>query len=264
MFARWFLPLAAGTLFVTLAATGCGNKEGASSQGSPAEDARKNPPAPAALGKPDVIVSPAQWRAEFKKDAAAAKAKYKGKLIEMAGTVDSARPDPFGQVGYISLEVPNDVEGVRCVLADKKPWTKVSPGSKVKVRGRSSEVISGDLSPCELVEAGPNPGVVLTARELARQFAADRKEAAKKYDEKWAYIKGEVTEKTSSQGCAVLLKLKGEGAVRVDCCFGAAYKGGLEAVKAGSQVDVFGRLQVYPGPQENVVSVLICVLTDAK
>jgi hypothetical protein len=182
----------------------------------------------------------------------------------MSGTVDSARPDPYGQCGYINLEVPNDFEGVRCVLADKKPWKKVSPGSKVKVRGKSSEVISGDLNPCEIVEAGPNPGVIITAQELARQFAADRKGAGQKYDEKWAYVKGEVAEKTSSQGCAVLLKLKGEKDVIVTCCFGEAYKRGLESVKVGSQVDVYGRLQISPAAQEKVVSLLICVLTEAK
>ena len=246
---RSLVALAAGCLLVPFAAAGCGSTSGAPVQ---------------ALGKPDVTITPAQWRAEFKKDAAAARAKYKGKVIEMSGTVDSARPDPYGLCGYINLEVANDFEGVRCVLTDKTPWKKVSPGSKVKVRGMSSDVIAGDLKPCEIIEAGPNPGVVVTAPELARQFAADRRAANQKYDDKWAYVKGEVTEKTSSKGCAVLLKLKGEKDVIVTCCFGEAYKAGLEAVKVGSQVDVYGRLQINPGPQEKAVALIICVLTDAK
>src|SRR5882724_5417045 len=192
------------------------------------------------LGKADIVVTPAEWRADFKKNAAAAKAKYKGKVVEMSGTVDSARPDPFGNpVGFIDLEVANDPFGsVRCVLADKKPWLKVSPGSKVKVRGKSSDVVSGDLNPCEIVEAGPNPGVVITAAELTKQFGADRQATKKKYDEKWAYIKGEVSAVTKPQGCAVLLTLKGAGDITVTCCFGEAYKRGTEIVKVGTHVDV--------------------------
>src|SRR5437762_156138 len=82
----------------------------------------------------------------------------------------------------------------------------------------------GDLNPCEIVEAGPNPGVVITAAELTKQFGADRQETRKKYDEKWAYIKGEVISVTKPQGCAVLLTLKGAGDITVTCCFGEAYK----------------------------------------
>jgi uncharacterized protein (TIGR03067 family) len=241
-----------------------------SDEETPAPQAPKPPPAKkepgsAAQGAPDLVVTPAQWRMDFKKDAKAAKAKYKGKTIEMFGVVDSARPDPFGgPFGYISLEVADDLEGVRCVLKDTKPWKKVSPGSKVQVRGKSSELISGDLNPCEIIEAGPNPGVVVSAADLAREYAADRREAEKKYDSKWAYIKGEVIERTSSKGCPVLLKLKGAGDITVHCCFGDLYKRGTESLKAGSQVDVYGRLSVDSAPSEKSVSLLMSMLTDAK
>ena len=48
------------------------------------------------------------------------------------------------------------------------------------------------------IQAGPNPGVVVSAQELTKEFAADRKAARKKYDDKWGYVKGEVAESTSS------------------------------------------------------------------
>jgi hypothetical protein len=225
----------------------------------------KNGKGPAPIGKANLVVTPAEWRADFKKDSAAAKAKYKGKVIEMSGIVTSARPDQFGApFGFINLNVADDVVGVRCVLADPKPWKKVSPGSKVTVRGKSSETLSGDLNPCEIVEAGPNPGVVITALELTKQFAADRMETQKKYDEKWAYVKGEVIMRSKSEGCAVLLTLKGDGDITVNCCFGEAFKRTADGVKVGSKVDVFGRLQVDPDPKENAVMLLISVLTDAQ
>src|SRR5262249_34234728 len=130
---------------------------------------------PAGLGKPDLVVTPAEWRAEFKKDSTAAKAKYRGKVIEMSGTLEGVRPDPFGtQFAFIEFDVANDFAGVRCVLTDPRPWRKVGPGSKVKVRGKSSEIHAGDLNPCEIVEAGPNTSVIITAAQLAKEFAADR------------------------------------------------------------------------------------------
>jgi hypothetical protein len=261
MSARPLLALAAGLLVITLAAPGCSKKEEPPKGGGPPADGGGKGSAPQALGKPDLTVTPAEWRAEFKKDPEAARAKYKDKVVEMSGTVSSVRPDPYGEVGYVNLDVPNDFEGVRCVLADKKPWTKVSPGSKVKVKGRSSDRTGGDLSPCEIVEAGPNPAVVISAQELAKQFAADRKAARKKYDEKWAHVKGEVAEKIADK---VALRLKGEGGISVLCYFPQPYKQMLDAVKAGSKVDLFGELSVFDGPQDKEVTLNKCVVTDVK
>jgi hypothetical protein len=211
MSARPFITLTTAFLFVTVIAPGCGKKEEPSPKGGPSAVGGAKAPAPQTLGKPDVTVTPAEWHAEFKKDPEAAKAKYKDKVIEMSGTVSSVRPDPYGEVGRVNLEVPKDLLGVECMLADKKPWTKVSPGSKVKVRGKLWDRFNGVLNPCEIVEAGKNPAVTLSAQELAKQFAADRKEARKMYDEKWAYLKGEVAEKLDDK---VALRLKGEGASR--------------------------------------------------
>jgi hypothetical protein len=246
---RFFIMLTTGLSILALAAT------------SPAGAGKKTTPPP--LGKPDLVVSPEQWAADFKKDSQAARAKYKGKVIEMSGTVSLARPDPYGLCGYISLDVPNDAFGVRCVLADLKPWKKVSPGSKVTVRGKSSDLIAGDIRPCEVVKAGPNPGVVISAQELARQFAADRKQARQKYNEKWAYIKGEVMEKTAKPGQASF-KLKGADGIAVTCSTGDAYKKMVTEVKVGAQVEAFGQLQIFDGPQDREILVGLYGLTDAK
>src|SRR5262249_53463981 len=153
--------------------------------------------------------------------------------------------EPFGApLAYMSFEVPNDLLGVRCVLTDTKPWRKVSPGSKVKVRGKSSETTAGDLNPCEIVEASPNPAVVITAAQLVKEFAADRDAAVKKYDEKWAIVTGEVVAKGKSEFCPVLISLKGDAKITVACCFGEAFKRGTEAVKVGAHVEIFGKLSI--------------------
>jgi hypothetical protein len=259
--ARCLIALAVGSLTLTLAAPGCGQKEEPPAAGGPSAADGDKKSSPQALGKADLIVTPAEWRAAFKKDSQAAKDNYKDKVVEMSGTVSSVRPDPYGLVGYVNLDVPNDLEGVRCVLADKKPWRKVSPGSKIKVRGKSSDRFSGDLSPCAIVEAGPNPALTISAQELAKDFAADRKEARKKYHEKWAHVRGEVAEKLSEK---IALKLKGAGDIWVICYFPQPYKNQLEPVKSGSKVDIFGELSVFDGPQDREVTLNGCALTDVK
>jgi hypothetical protein len=261
MSVRPLIALTTGFLVITLAAPGCSKKEEPPAKGGPSADGGNKELPAQALGKADLTVTPAEWHAAFKKDSEAAKAKYKDKVVEMAGTVRSVGPDPYGEVGYVYLDVPKELLGVRCVLADKKPWLKVSPGSKVTVKGRSSDRIGGDLYPCEIVEAGKDPAVVITAQELAKQFAADRKEARKKYDDKWAHVKGEVAEKIDAK---VALKLKGQGDISVLCYFPQPYKKSLEAVKTGSQVDLFGQLSVFDGPQDKEVTINMCVLTDVK
>jgi hypothetical protein len=257
-------------LLVALVAAGCGRKDQApTNPASPpvtggAPEKKKEP---AKLpDKADVVLDAAPWHAEFKKDAKAAKEKYKDKVIELSGVVDSVSDDPYDNVGYVFLKVENDILGVRCATTDKKPWIKVSPGSKVKVRGKVPEFgLPADLFSVEIVEAGPNPGVVISAAQLAKEYAADRKAATEKYNDKWAYLDGEVAEKTSSEFCKVLLKLKGEGGITVNCCCGGgSNQKPYEAIKAGSKVKMFGRLSMFDKPTDKEVFLNMSVLTEAK
>jgi hypothetical protein len=260
---RSLIALATGLLAATMTALGCDKRELPLAQGGSSAGGGKKEPAPPALGKPDFVVTPAQWHAEFKKNSEAAKAKYRDKVIEMSGEVTSVRPDVYGEFGRLNLDVPNDAVGVECWLPDKKPWTKVSPGSKVKVRGKLWDRFSGVLNPCEIVEAGPDPAVKISAEELAKQFAADRKAARKKYDDKWAHVKGEVTEKLVEK-FQVWLTLKGSEGISVKCLFGAAYKNTTEGVKVGSQVTLIGKLSVPDDPREKAVSFSLGFVTDVK
>src|SRR5262249_20789801 len=121
-----------------------------------------------------------------------------------------------------------------------------------------------DLNPCEIVSAGPNPGVSVTAQDLAKEFAADRQAARKKYDDKWAVVTGEVIARTKSDLCAVVLTVKGDGDITLACCFGEAYKRTTEGVKVGSQVELFGKLQVSSEPKEKVIGLNYCLVSEAK
>jgi hypothetical protein len=255
-----------------LTTAGCGGKKEEGPAHKDIFPAEREPPRKLViqpLGQPDVAVDPAAWHAEFKKNPKAALAKYKDKVVELAGTVKGVGEDPHGQVGYVYLAVEGSLLGIRCATADKTPWRKVAPGSKVKIKGKVEEEVGGgrlgSLFPAEIVEAGPNPAPILAAPELAKEYAADRKAVREKYDAKWVYVEGEVTEKKSPQeGGAVRLTLKGDKGISIDCGFPAeSNKKALEAVKVGSSVKVLGQLSVFADEQDTGVALTFCQLTPA-
>jgi hypothetical protein len=146
---------------------------------------------------------------------------------------------------------------------DTRPWLKVSPGSRATIRGLAEEGSpDSDLSAAEIVEAGSNPGVVVSAEALSKEFLADRKRTKAKYDEKYAYLDGEVVERTDKDG-AITLTLKGDRDVVVWCAFGSGAKE-LAAARPGQKAKLFGRLSLFAGEKDNILHVRSCALTELK
>jgi hypothetical protein len=244
MTARFAIGSVSFVLCAALCASGCG-KTGDSTAGPGSAD----PPTAAhagSSGQADFSLDASQWHAEFSNDPTAAVEKYRGKVIELSGTVEFVSEDPAEQVGCVYMKVDGPPLQDRCATMDKKPWLKVSPGSTVKLRGKVPDFgLPRDLVGAEIVETGPNPAVVISAPQLAKEYAANGKAATEKFDDKWAHVDGEVLEKAMSKDCAVLLKLKGEDDVIVSCCFGERNKRPLEQVKVGTKVKVFGQLSLW-------------------
>jgi hypothetical protein len=206
--------------------TGCGKSTspvfstvGASlGGGGGAADASKK----SELSRPaDFTLDANAWHAEWKKDSEAAAKKYKGKIVELTGVVDHPDDDPYCRVGYIWLKPESGILGVRCALDDTSPWLKVGPGCKIKIKGQVPEFgLAGDLYPCVIVESDPNPILLVAASQLAKDFAADKKQAASKYHEKWLIVDGEFVSKEPSaadEGRFIYVTLKGDGGVNVRC-----------------------------------------------
>jgi hypothetical protein len=252
-------------------AAGCGRKPVPIDDPGPEENAVKPNPkdgddfkdsTPPPLGKTQVSLDAAKWHEEFKKDSDAALAKYKDKVVELSGVVARVSDDPDDAGGNVFLDVPAETIGIHCATTDKKPWVKVSPGSKVKIRGRAGEM--GDLHAAQIVEAGPNPGVVISAEKLIQQFLTNRKATKEKYDDKYAYVDGEVVEKTEKEG-SVTLKLKGEKNILVACNFGSSSnKKELAKARPGQKAKVFGQFSLFDGDKDTVIYLNTCLLTELK
>jgi hypothetical protein len=259
MTARFLIGSMSWLIGAALLASGCGKTDqpaapgAAESSGSATNDTS---------GKADFSLDVAQWHTEFTNDPSAAVDKYKGKVVEVSGMVEFVSEDPAEQVGCVYLKVDGPPLQDRCATTDKKPWLKVSPGSKVKLRGKVPEFgLPCDLVGAEIVEAGPDPAVVISAQQLAKEYATDSKSATAKLDDKWAHVEGEVVEKTTSNDWAVLLKLKGDKEVVVSCCFGDRNKRPLEPVKVGTKVKVFGQLSLW---KDKEVFINSSILSDPR
>ena len=200
---------------------------------------------------PEFRLEAAAWMAEWKKDREATRKKYLGKVVEISGTVNRTSQDPYGDVGYVFLKVEGEILGVRCCLADKEPWLKVSPGSMVKVRGtHSAEAgLAGDVYPCAIVEASPSPALVITASALAKAFGADARAAQEKYGEKWLLIDGEIAGLEKDKNPQFLLMyLKAENDIKIKVILRTNsdhYKKRNESIKAGQKVKMLGQVRYF-------------------
>jgi hypothetical protein len=216
------------------------------------------------LGKPDYVMDVDKWHAEFKKDKDAAEKKYNGKVIELAGVVKWLVHDYHEDSGPVWLRTPGGGVSIRADMKDKMPWLKVSPGSKVTVRGICAGVSEVLLS-AEIVSAGPNPGIVISAQQLTKEFRTDRKAATSKYEEKSAYLDGQLVQKRRIENRFELV-LKGDQDWTFTCDFrnvGDNLSKIIDSAMPGQKVKVFGQIHISDEDKNNIWLYQSC-LTELK
>lgn len=228
--------------------------------------AQFDPPAPTmpdlAKAKTDFSMDVQAWYDEWKKDKEAAEKKYKDKVVELSGEVLNLGDDPYGRVGYIYLKIKGDYIGVRCAAEDTQPWTKISPGSKVKLKGTPAQfsAFTGDLYPVVIVEAGANPAIVISAADLAKECSANKDAATEKYKEKWLMIEGEIAGVEPNKSGGIDVFVKGDEKLRLEC---ATDKEQIGSLKAGQPFKALCQFSKYQD-SANSISCYPTLLVKAK
>jgi hypothetical protein len=263
----------AALLALGLSAVGCTPGGQAPPTGPANQPPGASPQAPASLGdvKPDFVFDAPAWREEWKKDRAAARKKYTGKVVELTGEVifvsvqfegTAVSGLKSGPGGWVNLKGAQEGFPVMCITTDPQPWLTVAAGSRARIRGRAgkAEMIETELVDCVIVEAGPSPALTATVEQVTRDVAADREAAKKKYAGKYVHAAGEVTEVVKDKDGTVRLKLKGASGVDVEALLGApaAHRAGDIAV--GQKIKLFGEVTVPSDPKDGV-SLGGCVVT---
>jgi hypothetical protein len=235
-----------------LFASGCG---GSAPPGpAPEASAAVPPPRDVTNVPPKFTLTAEDLLRECNKDRDAADKKYRDAVIELKGEVSGVSAGLSGDA-FVSLKPGNNLLGVTCATVDREPWANVSKGQQVTVKGVWPESRLGvSLARCVIVDRGPNPAAVLTAEQLAAEYAADRAATVNKYRGKDVIVTGVIAAKATTDTGAPSVCLKGNDKVRVECGFTdlANDKKVVEPLAAGQQVKVIGELLGIDHTDESV------------
>src|SRR5262249_8818295 len=198
---------------------------------------------------------------QFTKDKKATKKKYESAALELSGTIGVIVKGYEGEAFLIfSTKGEDPVSRVSALMVDPEPWAKLSPGQKVKLRRTCRFTPYQALFESVIVEAGPNPAVVITAERLAEEYAADRKATVDRYLKKYFILSGEVEKKEEHKSKFIAVYLKGKNGIRVECGFpgDSIYCPMAESIKIGQKVRVFGEFSLIEKQKKDKVALDFC------
>jgi hypothetical protein len=139
--------------------------------------------------KPKFSLTADEFKAEIKKDEAAAKAKYNGQTTQIRGTVTGFGMAHTGSNVYVSGPIAaggNIYDFANCVFcknSDPEAWATLQVGQPVIVVGTALVGIgNGELDDAKFTLDGPSVMRVVSAEDYAMECAKDRDAARKKYD----------------------------------------------------------------------------------
>jgi tRNA_anti-like len=220
-----------GTLPSTVASHGAG--------GEPNTPKTADKPADS---KPILSVSAEDYYEEWAKNEAEAFVKYKGRTIELEGTIAYFSPDN-NQPGWsvVTLASKHELKTVPCHFHEQAPWTKISVCQKVKIKGEGPgfEILGPGLNNCVFVDLQAAPTTVLTSQQLAKEYSMDKKGTIAKYDGKLLVLTGEVLSKDIGD-LHSFVTLRSDNGIKVSCAIAYAKQATLDAIKPGDQIKLLG------------------------
>jgi len=192
--------------------------------------------------RPPLSVSAEDYYEEWSKNEAEAFVKYKGRTIELEGTIAYFSPNndqPDWSV--VTLASKHEQKTVPCRFHEQALWTKISVGQKVKIRGEGpgAQISGPGLNNCVFVDLQATPTTVLTSQQLAKEYSVDKKGTVAKLDGKLLVLTGEVlsTDFKDNHGSVTL---KGDNGIQVSCGISYAKQALLDAIKPGDQIKLLG------------------------
>lgn len=256
---RWCLLPLAGAILTWL--TGCGLFSDSSS--NPSNQRRQIDK------RPSFTLTAEELAREYADHRHLCDSKYKGKYLQIEGTIYRATPDPQGQpkvdlLGVIDgQQVPPLHVEVSCKFApkDQEKARDLSRGQKITLLGicdGQSNLMWIEFIDCEIVKVEPDPSIAVTAAELTREYARNKEEADKKYLGQQLLIEGVFLEVIPEVQSVVVLQGDDEKAarpLRVGVTFDQ--KTDLSKLKKGETIKIKGECT---GRYDNRVSILYAVL----
>jgi hypothetical protein len=208
-------------------------------------------PGVSATGPVDYTLTAVELDREFNQNKFAAESKYKGKVVEVSGTVERVGDDvkkyrlTLELTGFDGMTVDCDFSTTK-----KSELAALKPGTAVTVRGKCIGTRDDyvTLEDCVIVPAGSKPpdqptgpAVKVTAEELAKSYDENVVAADEKYKGKLLEVSGTVGRVgDGTPGIKTLAVLSPEGRM-VEARFPVADATQLGKLKSGQAVTVTGK-----------------------
>lgn len=144
---KWWVWLL-GIIFILIIASSGGG--GGSTSGTNSSGSNEANTAPAEQA---IVVTAIKLYADYKANEISADNTYKGKLVEVSGTVDNIGKDILDKP-YISLKTDDIIGSVQCMLEDSAVTeaSALAEGTKVTMQGRVSGLLGNVIArECVLV-----------------------------------------------------------------------------------------------------------------
>jgi hypothetical protein len=142
-----------------------------------------------------IAVSDVQFAREFEDDEKAAIRKYRNQILEVDGVVLSTAPTELLLKGsFDSAAGKGKRIFCRMAGASQAKASKLSVGQSVKVKGRCEQSAGNGpvpLSWCEVVDAGHDPALTVSAAALTQAYAKDADAADAQYKNKELFVEGD-------------------------------------------------------------------------
>lgn len=191
---------------------------GASSATYQFEKIEIRPLAAEPLPKPEFVLTSEQLQQEFASDPSGVKNKYGGKQVQLTGPLHG-NPGRQGHAFTFSMGVDTTMHAYGAIASSDTSQVKdLMPSQELTVIGTFEIPERGVfksqpfLQNCRVAAVSPDQAVEMPAEELAREFAADRQSALKKWYRKPVRLKGTVA--GLDDGFQYVL-LKGSGNVKI-------------------------------------------------
>ena len=124
---------------------------GGSSSGS---DSTNGDGAQGTVKEEAIVVTAAELYAAYKTNEVAADTTYKGKLLEISGTIDTIGKDILDDP-YVSLKTGEVFGSVQCMLSDEaiSQAGSLTPGTRITLQGRGNGYLLNALvKDCDIVQ----------------------------------------------------------------------------------------------------------------
>jgi predicted Zn finger-like uncharacterized protein len=185
--------------------------------------------------------------------------RYRNSFVQLSGVVQDVVL-PYSGIVCVVLKLKEKTTGFWCYPVDKQPWTKVSVGQEVKIKGQVSDYRTyAELRECVFVDLTPKPVPTLTAEQLAKEFAANADAAVAKYGKQRLILTGVVAAKQERWRQPIL---KGTDAIQLECSVAGVPDKDLDSIQIGQQIKLLVKVPDATPRDPAVISLQNCVIID--